>query len=527
MPLTININNTTAKAFWAFAVFYCMGGLLFSQSQIQTFSKRVEVGLGSNCRIIVEEDLFYKLYGSTLFGNGEPSNRVKIDLDKAGEQHNLEYCSDSNFSQYFGLYSSFITLGNRHVMCGAGFTRDDLRVKGMIYISNSENYNCDTLEIFVGNEFGSLFSILFNNDFLYILGQINRDGNNPQFWFIKSDTLGNIIWEKDYGGEYSEWGQYLKILNDGSFLLTGVTRSYGVKSPPNAENTLNIWLIRTDSIGNVLWEQTFGDVGNEEPAGIFQSQDGNIVLGGSYSDTLMGNIVPGWSQYYLVKMDITGQVLWEKRLGGRTETERKLTCIREMPNGDIVASGWFYNYNLTNSDENLYITEIILFDKDGNIKWQRQHALLRGLNSRNFIESIIPTQDGGFIGVGTVIPFGADTGNQDIWVLKLNEYGCLHADCSDQKMVLADTIEETGYFTQRDDDFVLFPNPASQTVNIHSKEMLNGHVRVYDVRGAMVFEQKLHKTQRIYLDVSHYAKGLYFVHIHDKEQVKALRFLRE
>lgn len=535
MPLTIKIKNKTAKAFWAFAVFYCVGGLLFSQSKVQTFSERIDVDGGLEVFGIIKElSDSYTVHGASFRIEHWIYQRSDVKINKKGEIIDLCINNDTNISQRVHFECS--EFSNIDFYSGAGMIRTNPKTVSLLYVSKKDYWKTgDTLHIKPEHHYATILEIKKKSEkSLIAVGQINKKGIENQIWLLEIDTNGNVLWVRDYGdtsvaiyGNGYEFGKYIDVLKDGSIIMAGQTSSFGVKSPPNAENTLNIWVIHTDSIGNVIWDRTFGDVGNEEPEGIFQSQDGNIVLGGNYSDTLRRNTGPVWNQYYLVKMDVTGEVLWEKRLGGRAETPRKLTCIRELPNGDIITSGWYYNYNLANSDENVYITEIILFDKDGNIKWQRQHALLRGLNSRNFIESIIPSQDGGFMGVGTVIPFGADTGNQDIWVLKLNEHGCLHADCSDQKMVLADTIEESKYFTPRNDDFVLFPNPASQTVNIHSKEMLNGYVRVYDVRGAMVFEQKLHKTQRIYLDVSHYAKGLYFVHINDKEQSKTLRFLRE
>jgi hypothetical protein len=111
-----------------------------------------------------------------------------------------------------------------------------------------------------------------------ILGNKNSD-----FWLMETDSLGNIIWEKTYGGSGTEDAYAMDLVNDGGYILTGRTYSYGAGES-------DIWLVRTDSKGDTLWTKTLGGTYSEWGKAVEQTMDngymvfGYTELGGSGSD---------------------------------------------------------------------------------------------------------------------------------------------------------------------------------------------------------------------------------------------------
>jgi hypothetical protein len=124
---------------------------------------------------------------------------------------------------------------------------------------------------------------------------------------IKLDTLGNIIWAKYYSGYIEDWGRDLIQTPDGGFLLVGDTESYGYG------NSRDICIIKTNSVGNVVWAKAYGGIGEELVHCVVAAPDGKYIISGTTSSYGFGN-----RDAFMMKFDINGSVDWFHTYGGIT-----------------------------------------------------------------------------------------------------------------------------------------------------------------------------------------------------------------
>jgi hypothetical protein len=146
-------------------------------------------------------------------------------------------------------------------------------------------------------------------------------------YLLKTDSLGNVLWERTYGGSASDQGWAVRQTGDGGYIVAGVTMSFG-------EGAGDAYLLKTDSLGNVLWERAFGGPSPDRAFSVAETQDGGYVLAGrtrSYG--------AGESDVYLIKTDSLGLGIpcdpikpWEPRTQGYWRRQCK-----KNPHEDVCA----------------------------------------------------------------------------------------------------------------------------------------------------------------------------------------------
>jgi hypothetical protein len=153
-------------------------------------------------------------------------------------------------------------------------------------------------------------------------------------WVVKVDSLGNYIWSKNYGGSGTEWpGKLLKTL-DGGYLITGTTDSNNL-DVSNNHGGMDIWIVKINSIGDILWQKTYGGTNDDSISDIFQSNDGNYVFSSSTKSNngdVLFNHGNNKSDSWLVKIDQTGMIIWQKTIGG-TGTDDPNSIIQTIDGG--------------------------------------------------------------------------------------------------------------------------------------------------------------------------------------------------
>jgi len=251
------------------------------------------------------------------------------------------------------------------------------------------------------------------------------------YWVVKLDAAGNEEWQRRFGGDDEDRLWVSTQTRDGGYLLGGssYTNANGDKSEPSrGEN--DYWIIRLDAAGNMLWEKTIGGDGLDQlQGGVRETPDGGFILAG-YSDSNASGDKTGANRgdwdYWVVKTDAQGNVLWDKTIGG---TERELLYGLDLTrDGGFILAGASWSGVGGDKDDflrGLNDAWLVKLDGAGNIQWQRTI----GGNWEDVPYDIIESKDGGYIFCALS---GSDVVNEktepkfgfgDYWIVKTDETG--------------------------------------------------------------------------------------------------------
>jgi len=260
-------------------------------------------------------------------------------------------------------------------------------------------------------------------------------------WLIKINGNGEVVWDKMYGGNCSERGHVACATHDRGMVSLGYTCSDD-GDISNYYGLWDTWLLRTDSLGNKVWDFTIGTQGLDFPNAIIQTSDMGFLVASGSMPTSGGNItcIPfdlETSDIVLFKIDSLANIEWQRCIGG--SSEESLADIIEVEDGYILASmvsaddgdmtGSGYHYGTTPQGYPTSDIWLAKIDFEGNILWHKCY----GGTHFEWPNSIFPTSDGGYIVFGETYSNDGDVSGKhnvhgtgsDIWVFKINATGDL------------------------------------------------------------------------------------------------------
>ncbi len=217
------------------------------------------------------------------------------------------------------------------------------------------------------------------------------DGN---LWFSKTDSIGDTLWTKTYSrGGASDFGQSIQQTTDGGYIITGETEAY-------SNGPSDLWLIKTDANGDTLWTKTFGDSGWDGGNSVQQTTDGGYIILGVTSSFATA---PG--DLWLIKTDSNGDTLWTKTYGG-TDIDVG-TAIQQTSDGGFIITGYTYSCGSGSSD-----VWFIKTNTNGDTLWTKTY----GGSDVDESTAIQQTSDDGYIITGYTLSFGS--GSSDVWLIR-------------------------------------------------------------------------------------------------------------
>ncbi len=232
-------------------------------------------------------------------------------------------------------------------------------------------------------------------------------------YLIRTDASGEVLWEKTYGGEGYEWGQTISQADDDELLISAVTASFGAGGT-------DAYLIGADQNGNELWSRTFGGP-LDEMVSIWPMPDGGYLLGGNVVDP--HNIVadPGAAGYggfagrssiYIAKIDSEGDELWSRTYGD--ELNVMATSGVQTPDGGFLILATIMYY--PDGDDDIFLLRV---DENGDEVWSRTWE--EGTLSSN---DLIETSDGNYLMNGSYSPADDPVNSQaDFLFIKVDPEG--------------------------------------------------------------------------------------------------------
>ncbi|MBP9882027.1 MAG: T9SS type A sorting domain-containing protein [Chitinophagales bacterium] len=274
----------------------------------------------------------------------------------------------------------------------------------------------------------------------YILGGFSESGVSgdkteenlgiEDIWIVKIDSNGIKQWDKRYGGDSYEELFSLQLTNDGGYILGGWSTSgiSGDKTQPS-QGSGDYWIVKTDANGEIIWDKRFGGTEDDELIEIHQTNDEGYILGGWSYSGLGGDKTQtsqGGVDYWIVKIDANGIKQWDARFGGNSVDI--LCSLQQTSDGGYILGG--YSDSGNNGDKSQASQGgrdywIVKTDANGTKQWD---ARFGGL-SYDWLSDIIQTYDQGYI-LGGWSSSGisgdktqASQGSDDYWIVKTNENG--------------------------------------------------------------------------------------------------------
>lgn len=176
------------------------------------------------------------------------------------------------------------------------------------------------------------------------------------FFSFTSFSQTVIKWQNTIGGNGHDDLWSSQQTSDGGYILGGA--SYSTLSGDKTEDNLGIidyWVVKLDSSGNIEWQNTIGGSDWDELFSVLQTSDGGYILGGESRSNISGDKTAnckGGNDYWLIKLDDTGNIQWQKTIGGSSEDD--LFGVRQTPDHGYVLAGSSYSNISGDKTENSF-----------------------------------------------------------------------------------------------------------------------------------------------------------------------------
>ncbi|HPZ36691.1 MAG TPA: T9SS type A sorting domain-containing protein, partial [Bacteroidales bacterium] len=259
-------------------------------------------------------------------------------------------------------------------------------------------------------------------------GDVSGNHGGSDAWVVKLNSSGEIEWQKCLGGTNYDFAYSIQQTSDGGFIVASITGSNDGDVSGNHGGS-DYWVVKLNSSGGIEWQKCLG--GTNSDGGIFndyiysiqQTSDGGFIMA---CETMSndGDVSGNHGSYdaWVVKLNSLGDIEWQKCLGG-TNRDIANSIQQTSDGGFIVAGSTSSNDGDVSGNHGYGDAWVVKLNSSGDIEWQK---CLGGTNS-DWAYSIQQTNDSGFIVAGYTHSNNGDVsgnhGYYDYWVVKLNSSG--------------------------------------------------------------------------------------------------------
>lgn len=246
-------------------------------------------------------------------------------------------------------------------------------------------------------------------------------GGAGHYWVVKLSSAGAIQWQKNYGGSEYDSPSDVKQTTDGGYIIAGFTNSNNYDVSGN-HGYYDCWLLKLSSAGVIEWQKCYGGTQNDRAYSVQETSDGGYIFAG-LTQSGDGDITSAYGNgdYWVVKTNNVGTIQWQKTYGGGATLGDIAESIQQTSDGGYIVGGYSgsTNHDVT-GNHGFKDFWIIKLNSTGTLLWQK---CLGGTGNES-CTSMQQTADGGYIAVGDTQSYNGDvTGNHggtgDVWVVKL------------------------------------------------------------------------------------------------------------
>jgi len=215
------------------------------------------------------------------------------------------------------------------------------------------------------------------------------------WWIVRINKAGNIVWKKTLGGTLEDYVRQVIATPDGNFLCIGETQSNNGDVTGYIES-IDFWVIKINDSGNVIWKKCYGGTSIDRGYSACVASDGNLMIAGmTESETPYIENNHGISDFLVIKIDLNGDIIWQKTYGGSDVDDCK--SIKKTSDGGYLLCG---NSRSSNGDLNNNKGEldvwIVKINANGDIQWQTNY----GGSKSDYAKAIMEDKNGNFIIAG-------------------------------------------------------------------------------------------------------------------------------
>jgi hypothetical protein len=406
---------------------------------------------------------------SAGYAFNEVTQKFNVTFHKTAENGDLVWSKtfESSYNQY--ALTINLTADGNLILCGEAETaNDDL---DFLIMKLDTSGSIIWSKIYGGPKTQSANYIEETKDGGFVLcGFVSDSYNTNDVYVSKIDRNANLIWETTFGGEDNDYGFMALELENGNFIVTSDSRSFGAGG-------YDVYLLMLDENGGIIWEKTFGDRFNNGCQGIMITNDGHLL---SFGETEVYTGSP--FDYFIEKIDFDGNSIWKKIIGG--EGSDAAFAVVEGESGDF----YFTGYSTVPGD----LKNLVIFKTDsvGNLLWEERFG------------------DAG-------INIGYDIRKSK----ELNRFfvaGFFTLEKEKNALIIFDDNKETGIARQRKSDLILYPNPVRDgKIFIETAEYF--HWQLNSISGAKI-DCGYSSTGQTFIEIpANTPPGMYVIQIWSSE----------
>ncbi|MBN4071300.1 T9SS type A sorting domain-containing protein [Crocinitomix catalasitica] len=553
--VALTVLYTTAQGQYYFNNLYDLGGIADASTSIRYNTSTNTISAAA--QVWVDN----RPYVLTCDEYGNPIDTLVVDNDSIGSQYSVAL-QNAFYPDYHGYD---VVVGSVEPPGSTAY--------GYASKLDSDGDTLWTLTLGDADQldgFASMTICPTDSNYIFAGGTMTfSPGTDQRMWIVKTDTGGNVLWMNTFGGTGTDYALSIDTTDDSGYIMGGITGSFGA-------GLWDIYVVKTDNLGNMIWEKWFGFAHSD--AGYVKTlPNGNFLVYGSikledptcatcfephgFATELDQDGEQIWTQYYsntdsaswqyyfygdwftnvelvsdgiifcgssndldddvpvgwMVKTDYSGNELWQRRFRKR-DNDNYLQGVIELPGGDLVLSGYVFAAIPGETEDSWMIrTNCLGFDDypvaAGIFQNATDNTIILQNSSQRFGDGIIYWGDGWSYAFtefdDTLISHTYATGG--IYSVMLVVNACYHSDT----LLWNVSATMTGIQEIENFEFTLYPNPSNGVVTIGLNEESSEQIQIsiYAFNGKRVYFNSMENFLKIEVDLFHLASGTYLVEV--------------